>query len=177
MLSEVISDLRTDCQVSEVNLKGRRNVLTGQLGEFLACAELNRRGYIATPFSNNVPEIDLLVFDDRLRAIPVQVKAFTRTGLAGTVTTYMDVTITKDGRQLVRRKKQISNPDLIYLFLRIGAQYGEDEFFLLRKKDVFEIQYQDYKGWLRKHGNRRPNKPGSLHCALWKKHLEPYRDN
>lgn len=161
----------------EAEMRGRRTVLTGQMGEFLACAELNRRGYIATPFSKNVPEIDLLVFDEHLRAIPIQVKAFTQAGLAGTVTTYMDVTITKDGRQLVRRKKQITNPDLIYLFLRVGAKYGEDEFFLLRKKDVCEIQYQDYRGWLKKHGNRRPNKRNSLHCALWKKHLEPYRDN
>lgn len=117
------------------------------------------------------------MFDERLRAIPVQVKAFTRAGLAGTATTYMDVSITKDGRQLVKRKKQITNPELIYLFVKIGAKYGEDEFFLLRKKDVCEIQYQDYRGWLKKHGDRRPNKPNSLHCALWKKHLEPYRDN
>ncbi len=158
-------------------MKGRNNVLTSQLGEFLACAELNRRGYVATPFSKNVPEIDLLVLDDRLRLIPVQVKAFTQAGLAGKATTYMDVKVTKDGRQLVTRKKQIQNPGLIYLFLKIGVQYGEDEFFLLRKKDVLEIQYKDYKGWLKKHGNRRPKKPNSIHCALWKKHLEPYRDN
>lgn len=158
-------------------MKGRRNVLTSQLGEFLACAELNRRGYIATPFSKNVPEVDLLVFNEELRAIPMQVKAFTYTALTGTVTTYMDVTITADGRQLVRRKKQVTNPDLIYIYLKIGAKYGEDEFFLLRKRDVFEIQYQDYRRWLKKHGNRRPKKPDSLHCALYKKNLEPYRDN
>jgi Holliday junction resolvase-like predicted endonuclease len=158
-------------------MKGRRNVLTGQLGEFLACAELNRRGYVVTPFSKNVPEIDLLVFDENLRVIPVQVKAFTQAGIAGTVTQYMDVRITEDRRQLVTRKKLITNPNLIYLFIKIGPKYGEDEFFLLRKKEVCEIQYQDYKGWLKKHGNRRPNKPDSLHCALWKKHLEPSRDN
>lgn len=158
-------------------MTARSNVLVSQLGEYLACAELNRRGYIATPFSKNVPEIDLLVFDEELRAIPLQVKAFTHAALAGTATTYMDVTITPDGRQFVRKKRQISNPDLIYIYIEIGIKYGEDEFFLLRKRDVFEIQYQNYRGWLKKHSNRRPKKPTSLHCALYRKNLEPYRDN
>ena len=30
---------------------GRSNKLVGQVGEFLVCAELGRRGMIATPFS------------------------------------------------------------------------------------------------------------------------------
>lgn len=158
-------------------MRGRRNVLSGQLGEFLACVELNRRGYVATPFSKNVPEIDLLVFDEEMRAIPVQVKAFSEKGLVGTATTYMDVKITKDKRQLVGRKKEIANPNLLFLVIKIGKKYGEDEFFLLKKKDLYEIQFKDYKNWLKKHNNRRPNKPDSLHCTIWKKNIELYRNN
>lgn len=37
---------------------GRQNKLTGQLAEHLVCAELGRRGLIATPFSGNVPTFD-----------------------------------------------------------------------------------------------------------------------
>jgi hypothetical protein len=34
---------------------GLSNKLTGQIGEFLACAELGRRGFVATSFTGNVP--------------------------------------------------------------------------------------------------------------------------
>ena len=34
--------------------------LTGQIGEHLVVAELGRRAIIATPFSGNVPDIDVL---------------------------------------------------------------------------------------------------------------------
>jgi len=53
---------------------GLANKLTGQIGEYLAFAELGRRGLIATSFTGNVPEYDLLVCDSNLRTLPVQVK-------------------------------------------------------------------------------------------------------
>jgi hypothetical protein len=39
---------------------GRSSKLTGQVGEFLVCAELGRRGILATPFAGNVPEFDVI---------------------------------------------------------------------------------------------------------------------
>jgi len=39
---------------------GLNSKLTGQIGGHLVTAELGRRGIIATPFSGNVPEIDIL---------------------------------------------------------------------------------------------------------------------
>ena len=39
---------------------GSANKLTGQVGEFLVCAELGRRGMFATPFAGNVPEFDVV---------------------------------------------------------------------------------------------------------------------
>jgi hypothetical protein len=39
---------------------GRNNQLTRQVGEHLVVAELARLGYVATPFSGNVPTFDLL---------------------------------------------------------------------------------------------------------------------
>jgi len=38
---------------------GRNNKLTGQISEFLVCAELGKRGLIATPFAGNVPAFDV----------------------------------------------------------------------------------------------------------------------
>jgi hypothetical protein len=54
---------------------GRNNKLAGQIGEHLVCAELGRRGLIATPFSGNVPAFDILAADDLCRTVPIQVKA------------------------------------------------------------------------------------------------------
>lgn len=54
---------------------GLSNKLAGQVGEFLVCAELGRRGFIATSFTGNLPEFDLVVANDTLRTIPIQVKS------------------------------------------------------------------------------------------------------
>ncbi len=39
--------------------KDFKKMQIGQIGEYLACAELGRRGYVCTPFSGNMPEFDL----------------------------------------------------------------------------------------------------------------------
>ncbi len=39
---------------------GRDKYVVKQVGEYLVCAELGRRGYIATSFTGNVPEFDIL---------------------------------------------------------------------------------------------------------------------
>ena len=43
---------------------GRENHLVKQVGEYLVAAELCRRGFIATTFTGNVPEFDLLAIDE-----------------------------------------------------------------------------------------------------------------
>ncbi len=39
---------------------GRSNYLTKQAGEYLVAAELSRRGYIATTFTGNLPDYDII---------------------------------------------------------------------------------------------------------------------
>jgi hypothetical protein len=51
---------------------GRLNKLAGQIGEYLVCAELGRRGLIATPFAGNVPTFDVLATDESCRTVPIQ---------------------------------------------------------------------------------------------------------
>lgn len=48
--------------------------LVAQIGEFLVCAELGRRGLIATPFAGNVPGYDVIATDEQFRSVPIQVK-------------------------------------------------------------------------------------------------------
>src|SRR6266536_3141879 len=54
---------------------GRSNYLTKQAGEYLVAAELSRRGYIATTFTGNVPDYDIIAVDDCGGHVVVQVKA------------------------------------------------------------------------------------------------------
>lgn len=54
---------------------GRNNQLTRHIREHLVAAELGRRGYVATPFSGNVPMFDLLAANATGKAVPIQVKA------------------------------------------------------------------------------------------------------
>jgi len=53
--------------------KGLSNKLAGQVGEYLVCAELARRGLVARSFTGNLPEFDLIFADDNLVTIPIQV--------------------------------------------------------------------------------------------------------
>ena len=48
--------------------------LSKQLSENLVTAELARRGVIATPFSGNVPDFDILAFKNG-KSTPIQVKS------------------------------------------------------------------------------------------------------
>ena len=73
--------------------KGINNKLAGQIGEFLVCAELGRRGLIATPFSGNVPAFDVLVADDFCRTLPIQVKASRSDNWQSDARDWMDITL------------------------------------------------------------------------------------
>ena len=44
---------------------GRNNKLVGQTGEYLIAAELSRRGYIATTFTGNVPDYDIIASNEK----------------------------------------------------------------------------------------------------------------
>lgn len=95
--------------------------LVMQIGEYLVCAELGRRGYIATSFTGNVPEFDILAIDKDNRVQPVQVKAIRTGQWQFNARRFMDLTVTPDGRQIVEGKTVLSNPDLIYVFVRLMA--------------------------------------------------------
>ena len=71
---------------------GRGNTLTGQLAEHLVCAELARRGLIATTFSHDVPTFDVLATDELCRTVPIQVKATTNDSWRTSADRWMTIT-------------------------------------------------------------------------------------
>jgi hypothetical protein len=156
--------------------KGRRNKLVGQAGEYLASAELARRNFIATPFSGNVPEFDILAIDNRLKTIPIQVK--TIRGGSWQFNGADFLTIEFDGKlQAITGKKKLTRPNLIYIFVILGEGYGGDAFYLLEKRELQNIIYRNYRAYLKKKGGMRPKNPASTHCSVAPDDLAGFQDN
>ena len=68
-----------------------RNNLAKQMAEHLVCVELGRRDFLATPFSGNVPNYDVLVADATGHALPIQVKASRSTKWPSNALIWMDI--------------------------------------------------------------------------------------
>ena len=148
---------------------GREMQLTRQVGEHLVAAKLGRLGYVATPFAGNVPLFDVLAADVRGYAIPIQVKAINGPSWQFRADTFLDIEII-DGEQRVKGKIALPNPNLACILVLLGD--GEkDVFYVLQLRDLQDYFFDHYKG------GRRPRNPESMHCAIWPKDLEAFRDN
>lgn len=158
--------------------KGRAYQLTGQIGEYLIASELGRRGYICTTFTQNIPDFDILAIKEYLnRTIPIQVKTIRRGGgWQTTASNWMKIEF--DGEyQNIKGKTNIENPNLIYVLVELGDEYGQDKFFLLRKKQLQQLYITNYRNWLAKHGGKKPKKPESLHCSIRSDVVKRFQNN
>jgi hypothetical protein len=155
---------------------GRGNKLAGQIGEHLLCAELGRRGYLATPFAGNVPTFDVLAVDENFSTLPIQVKASRGTSWQANVRDWMDISFdSSSGVQTYQGPSQLRSPDLIYVCVALSSI--RDRFFILTMIQLQQVITDKYLAWLAKHNGRRPNKPDSFHCDYNVEVLGPYEDN
>ena len=121
---------------------GRKNQLTKQIGEYLVAAELCRRGLIATRFTGNVPDFDIIATDECFKTIPIQVKTIRRGAWQLDASKLLNIDI-KDKIQRIIDKKSLSNPDLICVFVRLISQ-GDDEFHIFRLNDLQQVIFEKY---------------------------------
>ncbi len=156
--------------------KGFSRKLVGQVGEFLVCAELGRRGLVATPIAGNVPDYDVIATDEWLTAVPVQVK----TVLGGSWQFDGGKLLEIDydpgtGRQTVRGLRDTTNKDLIYVFVCLGdGLETRDRYFLCTKAQFLRVVLKHYKAYLQEKGGRRPRSPQSTHVGLRVEHLAEF---
>ena len=157
---------------------GLSNKLTGQVGEYLTCAELARRGMIATTFTGNVPEFDLIVCNKLLRAIPIQVKTSTGSSWRSRADFWMNIDF-DDGKkmQIDKGAKQISNPDLIYVSVAMGEEREADRFFICEKTDIQTVCINAYTRWMNQCGWKRPRNYKSLDNRYTVSDLLPFENN
>ena len=160
--------------------KGLNNKLAGQIGEYLVCAELGRRGLIATSFTGNVPEFDLIVCDDTLKTIPVQVKTSRGESWPSRASLWMDIEIDQESKQQIDHGDlKITNPQLIYVCVALSKpdSTAKDRFFILLKRDMQHICTRNYRDWISKHNWKRPRNYQSLDNRYYLKDLEAYENN
>jgi hypothetical protein len=153
---------------------GREMQLTKAVGEYLVCAELCRHDYVATTFTGNVPEFDILAASGRNKSFPVQVKTIRRGDWQLNADKYLEISLS-NGIQRIKGKKRISNGNLIHIFVRLVKQ-GEDEFYILTLRDLQNIIYKSYSSWLISHKGRRPRNPESKHVSVSVRDLSRFRD-
>jgi hypothetical protein len=148
---------------------GRNIQLTRQIGEYLAAAELGRRGWIATTFTGHIPGFDLVAVNEAGRSIEVQVKAIASATWQLNAGQFLDIEIRKK-TQFVRGIRPLGEQKRYCIFLRL-LEYGRDEFYLFRWRDLQRILRRDYKA------GRRPVNPETLHHALYPQAIVRNRDN
>ena len=147
---------------------GRSNYLTKQTGEYLVAAELSRRGFIATPFTGNVPSYDIVAVDGRGGHALVQVKAIAATSWQLNVGQFADVVF--DGpKQIIQGQRDDPYPDLVCVMVQIAPPDAgrPDRFFVLPWRKLGKIVIAGHKKFLAKHGGVRPRSPKSLHTAVY----------
>lgn len=147
---------------------GRNIQLTRQIGEHLVVTELGRKGFIATPFAGNVPNFDLLVANEKGFAIPVQVKAINGGAWQFAITTFLNIEIS-NGMQNILSRKVSPHPSLVCVLVLLRAA-GTDEFFTLTFNNLQDHFACTYKA------RKPPHKVESMHCAVWPKDLQKYKD-
>lgn len=156
---------------------GRDMQLTRMTGEYLACAELCRRGLLATTFTGSVPEFDILATDKDLQTVPIQVKANAKGDWMLNAQKFLDIDYNeKTEIQTIIGKWDFKDSKLIYVFVKVVGK-GKDEFYILPVQDLQRIIFKNYDEYLKKHGGRRPRNPKSMHTAILLRHLSGYRDN
>ena len=157
---------------------GLHNKLVGQTGEYLVCAELGRRGLIATTFTGNVPEYDLLVCDDSLRTLPIQVKTSRSDTWPSQANKWLDIEIDDSlKKQINKGPVKIDYPDLIYVCVSLGEERSGDRFFVCQKSDIQQVCIDAYTRWMEPKGWMRPRNYKSLDNRYHVSDLASFEDN
>jgi len=129
-------------------------------------AELGRRGIIATPFSGNLPDIDILAHANGVTG-HIQVKAINKGSWQFDIRKFLDVDLSKKG-QVIRGINSLLDRKIICVFVSLGDELGDDKFYIFRLgwlQDYFDKHYEA----------RKPQKNiNSFHCAIWERDMRQH---
>lgn len=160
--------------------KGYRNNLAKQMAEHLVCTELGRRDLVATPFSGNVPNYDILVADSSGRALPIQVKATRGDTWPTNARHWMNIELdSQTGVQKYIGLNSLPTPDLVYVCVALTPldSASRDRFFILTMAELQAVCKRSYKAWMDPHNWRRPKQVASFDLRYKIEDLEEFEDN
>ena len=149
--------------------------LVGQTGEYLVAAELGRRGLIATTFTGNVPDYDIIASTEKGKHISVQVK--TIRGLTwqfGNIDKFVEIEF-EGQAQFVRENRSSPVDNLIFVLVQLGS-YGTDKFYICTWSEFCDVLSQHHSEFLAKHNGVRPKRWDSLHTAISVKDISHFED-
>jgi len=149
--------------------------LACQISESILVAELGRRGILATTFSGNVPDIDVLAYRDG-RSIPIQVKTLKAGMLSADAKHFLQIEF--DGeKQIVKGKNKDLDRELIFVIIITGKKLGDETFYICKKGFIQDLIYRGYKDYLKRFNGIRPRNSKSTHSGVLLKELTDKRDN
>lgn len=167
MPKKVVAVVPEEVSEEEAPGRGLRNQLTQRAGEHFVAAEVNRRGAVATPFSGNMPGIDIIAFDSRRkREIYLQVKTKTKSKFI------WHMRVPESRIPVPGDEKEF------YVFVDLGTgPNASPNYWIAPRSWIQNHIYDWHHAWLKKRGGSRPKTPGSMHSAIKEKDLSEWKDN
>lgn len=154
---------------------GRQIKLIGQTGEYLVAAELGRRGLIATTFTGNVPDYDIIASTEKGKHVSVQVKTVRgSTWQFGNIDKFVEIEF-KGHVQIIKKNRPSLVKNLVFVFVKLG-NYGTDRFFICTWPELCDLMSRGYSEYLVKHDGVRPRRWDSLHTAVKVKDVAHYEN-
>ena len=160
----------------------------GRAGEHYVAAELNRRGAHASPFSGNVPAIDVIATDGDMKHVAyIQVK--TKRGRGNWQMSlnhgWSKITLSKcpgDGKcpkpcTPSLQEPIAGKPDHHWVFVSLSKDGGQ-QYYVLADDKVRTLLREGHQDYLKEHCGQRPSKNhNSLHCMFTDQGLQAWKDN
>ena len=157
-------------------------------GEHYVAAELNRRGAYASPFSGNVPGIDIIATDDgqnRMAYIQVKTKRGGGNWHMGINHGWGKITYKncpRDGNcpktcTPSLEEPVLGTPDHFWVFVSLTANGGQ-QYYVLADDKVRALLREVHTAYLKSNGGQRAGKNhDSPHSAFTDKNLQAWKDN
>ena len=166
----------------------RRTDNIGRAGEHYVAAELNRRGAYASPFSGNVPGIDIVATDggmQRMAYIQVKTKRDHGNWQVGLQHGWANITLAgcpgkgKCPNTCTPRLEEPipGKPDTFWVFVTLKEGGGQRYFVLTDDEVRRDLVRRLHKAYLAERGGQRPGKKhDSLHHSFKDKDLQGWED-
>ena len=159
----------------------------GRAGEHYVAAELNRRGAYASPFSGNLPGIDIVATDgDQNHTAYIQVKTKRGHGNWHMSINHGWGKITYKNCPRDRsclpactpclEEPILGKPDHFWVFVSLSTD-GHQQYYVLPDDKVRTLLREGHKAYLKHHGGQRPGKNhDSPHSMFTDKGLQDWKD-